>query len=307
MKSIVTVAIIGAGPAGIAAAFQLKRYEIEFRIFEKRNIGGLLLNAHRVENYPGFPYGISGISLIKHFQKQLHLTGIRVDKEEIKEVDYDSGNKCFKLISDQSVVRCLFLIVASGTIPRELPELSPFLKKSKNIFYEILPLKNCKRKNIAIIGAGDAAFDYALNLAAKKNKVMIFNRSNFHKCLSLLFREAKKNPSISYFQNYQLKKMEENRSGLSLTFMCQETEHSFGVDYLLIAIGRDPALDFLSENLILRKNVLIKKRIFHFIGDVHSGFYRQTGIAVGEGIKTAMIIYDKLKEKSGNFINSGQG
>lgn len=305
MQRILKVAIIGAGPSGIAAALQLKRYGIEFRIFEKRNMGGLLLNAHRVENYPGFPCGISGISLVKHFQKQLDCLGIRVDKEEIKKVDYDSENKCFKLISDQSVVSCLFMIVASGTIPRKLPELPPNLKKSKHIFYEIFPLRDCKGKTIAVMGAGDAAFDYALNLAEKKNKVLIFNRSNSYKCLNLLYREATKKSLISYFRNCQLENIKENKSKLALTFLHQGGPQSCRVDYLLIAIGRDPALDFLSENLILRKNVLIKKRILHFIGDVHNGLYRQTGIAVGEGIKAAMIINNTLKEKSGDFINSG--
>jgi thioredoxin reductase len=54
------VAIIGAGPAGIAAAIQLKRFNIEPIVFEQDEIGGLLRNAHLVENYPGFPAGIAG-------------------------------------------------------------------------------------------------------------------------------------------------------------------------------------------------------------------------------------------------------
>jgi thioredoxin reductase len=65
MQKIEKVAIIGAGPAGIATAIQLKRYEIAPIIFEKARIGGLLLNANLVENYPGFPEGISGITLVK--------------------------------------------------------------------------------------------------------------------------------------------------------------------------------------------------------------------------------------------------
>ncbi|MFC1726893.1 FAD-dependent oxidoreductase, partial [candidate division KSB1 bacterium] len=54
------VIIIGAGPAGIAAAIQLRRYNIEPVVFEKNEIGGLLRNAGRIENYPGFPEGVTG-------------------------------------------------------------------------------------------------------------------------------------------------------------------------------------------------------------------------------------------------------
>ena len=65
------VAIIGAGPSGIATAIQLKRYGIEPVILEKEEIGGVLKNANLVENYPGFPDGISGPELVKLFKKQV--------------------------------------------------------------------------------------------------------------------------------------------------------------------------------------------------------------------------------------------
>ena len=83
------VAIIGAGPAGLSTAIQLKRYKIDPLLFEKNLVGGLLRNAHLVENYPGFTNGIVGIELAKHFLRHLYKTGVKVNYEEVKEVDYD--------------------------------------------------------------------------------------------------------------------------------------------------------------------------------------------------------------------------
>jgi len=85
---LVDVAIIGAGPVGIAAAIQLKRYDIEFMIFEKGKIGGLLRNANLVENYLGFPRGIRGRELVELFKEQLKNAGVKVQFEMVRELDY---------------------------------------------------------------------------------------------------------------------------------------------------------------------------------------------------------------------------
>lgn len=304
MRKIEAAAIIGAGPAGIAAAIQLSRYNIGFRIFEKKSIGGLLNNANLIENYPGFPEGISGTSLVDYFKQQLKKSAIKVGKFDIRKIDYDTDQDFFILSFDKSVFYTHFVIIASGTEPKELPALSSKLNRSKYIFYEVYPLKNIKRKKIAIIGAGDAAFDYSLNLSKGDNEIMIFNRSDSYKCLNILYKRVKKSSNISCFQNFQLHQAEEKQSKLKLIFKNQDKLQIYDVDYLLIAIGRKSALDFMGEKFILKKNSLIKNGLLHFAGDVDNGLYRQTAIAVGEGVKAAMIIADKFKEKDENFSKS---
>src|SRR5512135_1962256 len=85
------VIIIGAGPAGIATAIQLKRYGIHPLFFERSEVGGLLLNANLVENYPGFPEGIGGVELVKRFVGQAQSLNIEVAHENVLTLDYDRG------------------------------------------------------------------------------------------------------------------------------------------------------------------------------------------------------------------------
>ena len=189
------VAIIGAGPAGLSAAVQLKRYNTDILLFEKNLVGGLLRNANLVENYPGFGDGSSGIELVEQFSRHLDKTGLKVNYEEVKEIDY-SKDKFFVKTNNKNTA-CKIVVIATGTKPQKIPGLKITEEICKLIFYEIYPILKVQNKNIAIIGAGDAAFDYALNLA-RFNKVTILNRGNETSCLSLLWERAIKNETIFY-------------------------------------------------------------------------------------------------------------
>jgi len=125
------VAIIGAGPAGIAAAVQLKRYGIEPLVFEKGRIGGLLWNANLVENYPGFPEGISGPELVGKLEAQLRKASIDVIYEEVVRLEEGFGLK-----TEGGSYTADIVVVASGTEPRRFPgRISEEVEG--RVFYEV--------------------------------------------------------------------------------------------------------------------------------------------------------------------------
>jgi len=188
------IAIIGAGPAGLSSAIQLKRYGIEPILLEKEEIGGLLRSANVVENYPGFPEGITGPKLIKLFKKQLKNTMVRVHFEGMLELDY--RNSVFFVNTNQRAITCRIAVIASGTKPRKLSNLNISKDFADRIFYEIYPLTQVANEKIAIIGSGDIAFDYALSLS-KKNEVIIIDRGKRVKCLPLLWERAMGSEKIS--------------------------------------------------------------------------------------------------------------
>ena len=289
--AVYDVLIIGAGAAGISAAIQLKRCGINPVIMDGGQVGGLLWNANLVENYPGFPGGIPGPKLVKLFLKHLEITGIIVRPEKALSVNRDGDY--FTIETPAEELQCRILVVATGTKPKKANlqisrEIPPGL-----ILSEIVSILNIKGRKIAIIGAGDAAFDYALNLS-RRNDVIILNRGNNIKCLPILWARAQDSVSIKYRFSTKIDRVNYDKGRLVLE--CSEAKGNFSLeaDYLITAVGREANLDFLSSGLNAEKDRLANEGLLYFIGDVTNGIYRQTAICAGQGVLAAMKISNKL-------------
>lgn len=292
------VTLIGGGPAGITAAIQLKRYGLEPVLLEKCQLGGLLWNANLVENYPGFPNGVTGSRLIQLMKKQVERIGVNVATEEVITVDWEE--ECFKVTTQSGVRDANFLVIASGTKSKPLPDIiSP--EARERVFTEVWPLQKAEGKRIVIIGAGDAAFDYALNLSKKRNNVTILNRGETVKCLGLLFERAAREPLIRYRAGVAVSRITVDETANSLKVQCEA--ETVAADYVLFAIGRVPNLDFLSEGIRQRADELIKSGRLYLVGDVKNKSYRQVAIAAGDGLQAAMQIYSRISNE--NFGEDG--
>ena len=290
------VIIIGAGPAGIATAIQLKRYRISPLLFEKNKIGGLLRNANLVENYPGFPNGISGSELVELFKKHLHNNFIKIIFEEI--VGLNFKQKLFLIKTSKKTFYSKIVVIATGTKPKRFSDFKIPEQIKDKIFYEIYPILGVKGKKIIVVGAGDSAFDYALNLE-KNNEVFILNRGKTTKCLPILLERTKKSSRIKYLENTKISNIIENsKDELLLELKSEEGLLKMCANYVIFALGREPQLDFLSEKLKKNAQELENKGVLYFVGDVRNGILRQTAIAVGDGIMAAMKINKKLKEEA---------
>jgi thioredoxin reductase len=275
--------IIGAGPAGIAAAIQLKRADEDFLLFEKGIVGGLLNNANLVENYPGFPAGLSGQELVDHFKKHLTHLGIDAIPDEVTKVEHES--ELFSVTTENEAYKCMNLVVATGTEAKKLDDKLLDKDTSDKIYYNVYPLSKVRGKKIAIIGGGDAAFDFALGLAG--NHVSILYRKP--KSLSLLHKRACESGHIQLFPKTEVIKIERSADGwLVKTAKPQNGAHS--ADVVVAAIGRKPCINFLSSNI---KHDFLEKRTIkglYYPGDISSGLMRQVAIAVGDGLRAAMQI-----------------
>jgi len=253
------IVIIGAGPAGIACGIQLKRYGLEPVIIEKNQVGGLLRNANFVENYPGFPEGITGMAIVDKFSDHLKKYSLSPVFDEVVNVNFNNSRFCVN--TQKAGYEAKFLVVASGTKPKKLDITAG------NVFYEVCELYkyDLHGKTIAIVGSGDAAFDYALNLAENSTaqKVFVLNRGTKTKCIPVLRQRALQNPKIQYLEN-------------------TVPDKNAGYDYILAATGRESDAGFLN---------LQEHPCLFLIGDVKNGHFRQTTIAAGDGIKAAMEIY----------------
>ena len=289
------VLIIGAGPAGLAAAIQLQRYGIPALIVERATPGGLLRNANLVENYPGFPRGISGVTLAKLMLQQAQNISVNITSAEVTRLDWNGRH--FRADSSAGLLRARVAVIASGTQPRPFTDFALPLQNADRILYEVASLHNVKDAEIAIVGAGDAAFDYALNLAQRENRVTLLNRGDTIKCLPLLWERSQLQSRIRYFHHTEIQKVRAfPEHQLELECLSPAGISHLTVDYLIGALGRTPKTDFVSENLAQQSAALEAQGWLHFIGDVRNGLYRQTAIAAGDGLRAAMKIYQNLKE-----------
>jgi thioredoxin reductase len=283
------VIIIGAGPAGIACATQLKRYNIDSTIFEMDEIGGLVKNANLIENYPGFPNGITGIKFIQLLKKHVQLNKFSIKNEIVESVTY--SKESFNIKTNNSEYSSQYLVMASGTKPI-VPKFPKIPENANcNVFFNIYDLGEISQKTVAIIGAGDCAFDYAMNLG-NENRVIIINRSENIKALPILQERVFAHQNIKYLNNTSIENIELVNNKLYLTYALEKGP--LKVDYLLIAVGREPILDFMDIEL------LDNPKLFQ-IGDVKNGLFRQTSIAIGDGTFAAMKINSMLTKE----LNAG--
>lgn len=292
----IEIAIIGAGPAGITAGIQLKRASFNPTIFEKNEIGGLLINASLVENYPGFPKGISGIELVEIFKRHIKKSNIKIIKTEVIKIipkkDY------FEIQTQNKNYNFHTVIVATGTIPKRINVIGEKNLYHKKIFYEIKNLPKLNgNENFVIIGSGDVAFDYALNLAGKGISSKILYQKKTLKCLPLLGERAEKEIKIEMCPETKILKFFKKDEKIQTTYNNSDKEFTITSDFVLVAIGRKPNYDILPNSIKpkIGKNGKTEIPGLYLAGDVTKN-YRQVGIVVGSGLSTAMDINDYINK-----------
>jgi len=286
------VGIIGAGPAGITAAVQLRRYGIDPVVFEQETPGGLLREAYLVENYPGFPDGIPGERLAARIVEQAIASGVAIRREQVTNLEYTDG--IFRIETENGSMKAAVAVVASGTRPKKLEGTVVRAGAEDKIHSSVLPLLAAHDQTIAIVGAGDAAFDYALRLS-RRNSVIILNRGGETKCLPLLRNRADETGRITRRDGIRIEAIAPESGGLVLECRERGVTRSLSVDRLLLAIGREPCLDLLGENLHHYYDSLQSEHRLYIIGDAANGIYRQTAIAAGDGVRAAMMIHRYLR------------
>ncbi len=285
--------IIGAGPAGIAAAIYLKRAGLNICVLEKKRIGGLLHNAHLVENYPGF-HGVRGRELAGHMQGQLRKWGVEVHHETATTIlEEENGFRTATLKDETTLMKsgeafCNWhsktVVVATGTVPRKMNIDGARDMEGIHLFYEVVDLPEpVSDKEVVIIGSGDAAFDHGLKLSEQGASVRILFRSGVPKCLPLLNERAVKDPNITLEANWAPISFREHNSRIVIRSNLDEIE----ADYVLGAIGREPNVGLIKDFRSMPEGLFVS-------GDVQQGKCRQVGIAVGDGIKAAMDVIDLL-------------
>ena len=126
----------------------------------------------------------------------------------------------------------------------------------------------------------------------QNNEIIILNRSEWVRALPVLWYRVHKSSKIKYFQNIKVEKLVKDNNGIRINCISKECNKivQYGADYVIFAIGRQPKLKFISNNVKKRFEYLKKINKLYAIGDLKNGMFRQTAICAGDGIKAAMEI-----------------
>ncbi|HEY4711216.1 MAG TPA: thioredoxin-disulfide reductase [Dehalococcoidia bacterium] len=291
------VVIIGGGPAGLTAGLYCARSRLKTLLIEKGVIGGQITNAERVENYPGFPKGISGIELGQLIHEQA--TSYELETllaEVIKAVPSPRHN----LVStSEGDFVSESIIIASGSQFRKLGVTGEDKFVGKGISY----CATCdgplfKGKTVAVIGGGDAAVTEALYLSKFASSVKVIHRRSQLRANKILQERAMAEPKIEFIWDTVVTQIKGD--GLVKQLMLKSNKNAkiltLELAGIFVAIGSEPnsaqwrGLLPLDEGGYIIATELMETKIpgIFAAGDVRHNSARQAITAAGDGATAAM-------------------
>lgn len=248
---MVDIAIIGAGPAGLAAALYAVRGGTSVRLLEELFAGGQIVKTHRVDNYPGMSDGPDGYELAARFERHTAQFGITPEYDGVKQINLlDSPKKI--LLSTGETVEAKTVILAMGASPRALG--IPGEKELLN--HGISYCATCdgaffKGKTAAVIGGGDTAISDALYLSNLCQKVYVIHRRDALRAGAFLADAAGKTENIEFVWNSVPEEFlgDKKLTGIRLRNTKTGERSILETDGAFIAVGIVPRTDLIKDQL----------------------------------------------------------
>jgi thioredoxin reductase (NADPH) len=319
-ERVYDVAVVGAGPAGLATAVYAASEGLSVLVLDSRAFGGQAGASARIENYLGFPTGITGIALMARAYNQAEKFGAEMaipDEVSALSARTDaSGNFVLRLSNDEQV-RTHSVVIASGARYRRPPVEQLHAFEGSSVHYWATPLegKLCAKQDIVLIGGGNSAGQAAVYLASQSAKVwMLIRGDDIGASMSrYLIDRIEGHANIEVLTRAQVTGLE-GRDGILEAVRWrvgpngQEVRRS--IRHLFLFIGADPNTDWLAgsdvsldaKGFVLTgedaggdRHVLETSRHGIFaIGDVRSKSTKRVAAAVGEGAQVVAALHSYL-------------
>jgi len=289
--------IIGAGPAGLTAALYAARADMSPLVFAGPVAGGQLTLTTDVENYPGFPDGVTGPELMDRFGKQAERFGARLRESSVTRVDFSEPP--FKVEAGADRHTADSVIVAAGATARRLGAPGEERLTGKGVS----TCATCdgfffRDREVLVVGGGDAAMEEALFLTKFASKVVIAHRRDKFRASKIMSDRAMAHPKIEIRWNTVVKEIhgDDTVTGVTLEDTVTGELRRAAADGVFTAIGHTPATELFQGQLDLDEAGYIVKTggartsvegVF-VAGDVADHRYRQAVTAAGTGCMAAI-------------------
>lgn len=303
------VIIIGGGPAGYTAAIYCARSNLKPLLFSGPIPGGQLTETTIIENYPGFPDGISGTELMDRFRQQTENLGTTIIDQTVTKVDL--SERLFKVTANNETYLTKSIIIATGATARWLGIESETKFRGKGVS----ACATCdgpffKNKDVVVIGGGDTAMEEAQFLAKFASSVKIIHRRDQFRASKIMIDRVSKNPKIEFVLNSVVDEFIGNPllEGVVVENVITHTKQTIEAEGAFIAIGHVPNTNVFQNILPIDEKGYIEtdnppftnvKGIF-VAGDVYDYKYRQAITAAGSGCQAAIQVEKYLETLSDN-------
>ena len=300
--NILDCVIVGSGPAGFTAAIYAARADLKPELFTGLEPGGQLTTTTEVDNFPGYPNGITGPEMMMDLQKQAERFETKVHYEMITKAEFATEvGGVHKLWAGNREILAKTVIISTGATAKYLG----LDDEKKYMGGGVSACATCdgffyKGKDVIVVGAGDTAAEEATYLAKLVNKVTILVRKDYMRASKAMIHRVNNTANIEVKFNHELIGIEGENNlverGVVINNQTQETS-KIDVHGIFIAIGHKPNTEVFKGQIYLDENGYINTipgtaktnlpGVFA-VGDVQDSHYRQAITAAGSGCMGAM-------------------
>jgi len=308
--------IIGSGPAGYTAAIYAARANLKPVLYQGLEPGGQLTTTTEVENYPGYPEGVTGPVMMEDFKKQAERFGTEIRWGLVTKSDF-SGPIHKVWIEDKKVIEAEAVIIATGATAKYLG----LEDEKKYAGGGVSACATCdgffyRGKDVAVVGGGDTACEESLYLSGLCNKVYMIVRRDVFRASKVMAERVKKTPNIEILWKHQVKGLFGDNGVVEGANLVKnlgeenEKEVKIKIDGFFLGIGHKPNSDVFKDYIETDETGYIKTvpgtsktnvpGVFA-CGDVQDPRYRQAVTAAGSGCMAAIDAEKYLIEENQLF------
>ena len=302
---IYEVLIVGGGPAGLTAGLYASRAGLTSLLIEKGIFGGQITYAEHVENFPGFPGGISGIELGEKMRAQAEKHGLKTIPAEVTGLEMKGALKVIKTTGGDFTGRAV--ILAGGAVRRKLGVEGETRLTGRGVSYcAVCDAAFFRDQKVAVVGGGDTAITEALHLTKFASIITIIHRRNQLRAAYILQEKVRSEPKIDVLWDTTLSAIEGKDSVEKLRLLNIKTNQSsiLEVSGVFISVGTNPDTEYLRGILPLDESgyIITSEKMETLLpgvlaaGDIRHNSARQAITAAGDGATAAIYAQKYLTE-----------